>query len=78
MYVAGTNDIWFRIRHLFLVTILYGLASGLLAYNVSSWRGVSWALSRSLLVVKIGDYTDPVQPEQKPTLAVLSQPTQLP
>jgi len=35
IYVAATNDIWFHVGYLFLVLVLYGLASILLAYNVS-------------------------------------------
>ncbi|KAG0125716.1 hypothetical protein HOY82DRAFT_672957 [Tuber indicum] len=35
IYVASTNDVWFHIGYLFLVLLLYGLASVLLAYNVS-------------------------------------------
>ncbi|CUS09342.1 unnamed protein product [Tuber aestivum] len=35
IYVAATNDIWFHIGYVFLVLLLYGLASVLFAYNVS-------------------------------------------
>ncbi|RPB01721.1 P-loop containing nucleoside triphosphate hydrolase protein [Choiromyces venosus 120613-1] len=35
IYVAATNDIWFHIGYLFLVLMLYGLASVLMAYNIS-------------------------------------------
>ena len=35
IYVAATNDIWFHVGYLFLLIILYGLPSVLLAYNVS-------------------------------------------
>ncbi|PWW78500.1 P-loop containing nucleoside triphosphate hydrolase protein [Tuber magnatum] len=35
IYVTATNDVWFHIGYLFLVLLLYGLASVLLAYNVS-------------------------------------------
>ena len=39
IYVAAANSIWFHVGYLFFMILLYGLASVLLAYNVSLMAG---------------------------------------